>query len=203
MLSKYIFIFFISFYSFSQNLNQVYMSYQLKERYHTLTIQKDSIVLYIGDKQKGLGTLGGAKYIYYYQERKDTLYFKEGKLLEMYTEESYLTKDVYQLVRDFNNARLKKVSNNELLLLGKNRPYYKKEYLEHILGDNYRFRCKKLYINGELIKDKNLDSIIRNINQENKVKKIFTKEIKGKKAYDKYGVEGLFGVLEIYCTTKK
>ena len=76
MLSKYIFISFISFYSFSQNLNQVYMSYQLKERYHTLTIQKDSIVLYIGDKQKGLGTLGGAKYIYYYQERKDTLYFK-------------------------------------------------------------------------------------------------------------------------------
>ena len=133
MLGKYIFIFFISFYGFSQK-GDIYMSYQLNGRYHTLTKLKDSLILYIGDKQKGLGSLGGAKYIFFYQEKDDTLYLKDKKLLELYTEKRYLTKDIYQLVDDFSNAKLKKESNDKLILINKNRPYYKKEYLEQVLG---------------------------------------------------------------------
>lgn len=68
MLGKYIFIFFISFYGFSQK-GDIYMSYQLNGRYHTLTKLKDSLILYIGDKQKGLGSLGGAKYIFFIKRR--------------------------------------------------------------------------------------------------------------------------------------
>ena len=202
MLGKYIFIFFISFYGFSQK-GDIYMRYQLNGRYHTLTKLKDSLILYIGDKQKGLGSLGGAKYIFFYQEKDDTLYLKDKKLLELYTEKRYLTKDIYQLVDDFSNAKLKKESNDKLILINKNRPYYKKEYLEQVLGENYRFKLNKLYINKKLITNKDQDSLIKSINKENKIKKISTKELIGKKAYDKYGIEGLFGVLEIYCTTKK
>ena len=197
-----IFMVLVSICGFSQNKEKVFITYPIENandldlsRSHKLIMGDD----YICILQPRFGLFPEQRYFFSFI-KKDSIIFLKNR----HDNNSYETRKCIEnpLIEQFINSHIQMISQNELLLLGEKRPYYSEKYIKQVLGYNYFKGLDVLFLDNQIVTEdshkiqkylkKNMNKIDFKMNY-----------LKGKDAIAKYGAKGLFGVLEIYCTTKK
>lgn len=129
------------------------------------------------------------KFTYEIKKLNDTIFVLNAKnnKVNLITESNLIPKEPK------NQFYIRK-SKSELYFPVYRRPYFRKEYVDSLIGKSIIF-----FVNGKMYNPATSDSIFLNnkIMGNKKIKKRQTKFIKGKEAFDKYGVFGLNGIIEI------
>ena len=95
--------------------------------------------------------------------------------------------------------KIKIISNEEILLAEEDRPYFQKKLVDSILGENTVYA-----INDEVYRiPEDISDTSKLYDQLEKPKKAEVKILSGKEAFEKYGVIGFKGVVEIVDQPKK
>jgi hypothetical protein len=174
--------------SYSQKYenNEAYQSYKTNTiPYHLLIFEKNKLIIEIPRKD---AITFGTRTVFSTQTKKDTIFIL-NELTNVAKQKGIVVTNHF--TNQFINSKIYKKSNNELLFIDKNRPYFKKELIDSLIGNNTIY-----YINEKLYKASdenqiNIDTILK------KPKRAKIKIWKGKEAYEKYGIIGLNGVIEI------
>jgi len=186
-------------YSQQQENNQVYKTYRTDSiPYHLLIIDKDKLIIEI---PRNDAVTFRTSAVFITRTEKDTITIF-NKLADHIKQEGIVIKNhsIDHFINQFIKAEIYKKSNNELLFIKKNRPYFKKELVDSVIGDNTIY-----YINDKLFKIPiNSNEKLIDINKIlKKPKRAKVKILKGKQAYEKYGIIGLNGVIEIFDKKKR
>jgi len=181
----------ISFSQTSEN-SQIYQTYSTEAiPYHLLIIKNKKLIIEIPRKND---ITFGSRTLFNKRTEKDTI-FIINELIKDTKKGGIIISNSF--TKQFINSKIFEKSNNELLFINKNRPYFKKRLIDSLIGDNTIY-----YINKKLYKVSNRNSInIDTILEKPKRAKI--KILKGKQAFEKYGVIGLKGVIEISGRKKR
>lgn len=166
---------------------------------HEIILMKDSVILKTYPSYHGLGQ--GESYIFHYEKQNNILSLsslrtnkKEGLNI---SQDSKL-----EIITQFENAKIKYISDSELLLIGENRPYYSQQYIDEQFKDNPDKKPLIVTIlDGKIEKRYSVNK--RQILRELKKYKYSLVILEGKNAINKYGIEGLYGVIEINGTIKE
>ncbi|MBL4746579.1 MAG: hypothetical protein JKY08_09465 [Flavobacteriaceae bacterium] len=169
--------------------NQIYQTYTTDSiPYHLLIIKNNKLIIEIPRKND---ITFGSRTLFNIRTEKDTI-FIINKLISDTKKEGIVILNSF--TKHFVNTKIYKKSNNKLFFLNQNRPYFKKKLVGNLIGDNTIY-----YINGRLFKvpinsSKNQININKILKKPKRAK---FKMLKGKQAYEKYGIIGLNGVIEI------
>lgn len=193
ILKVCVFIGFIAIsYSQEQSNSKIYQSYITDSiPKHLLIIDDKKVII----KIFGKGLFPSTSNEFITRTQNDTIFLLNELVKNKKTEglimSNYFTN---QFTKQFRNGKIYKKSNKELIFLNKNAPYFKKELVDSIIGNNTIY-----YINGKLFKS-SLNSSENQIDLNKVLKKPKRAKLKildGKQAYEKYGIIGLYGIIEI------
>ena len=155
---------------------------------HQLIIDKNKIIVKIFGK--GLFPTTNAKFIT--KNKIDTIHILE-RIVDINKNGGIVLPDniTSNFINRFEDTKIYKKSNEKFIFLSDNRPYFKKELIDSLIGNNTIY-----YINKKLYKVSdensiNIDTILK------RPKRAKIKILNGKDAYTKYGIIGLNGVIEI------
>lgn len=200
---KYSFLFLIvTICAFSQNNEESFFTYSIYDpndlnlsRTHKLILARDSLWII----QLPFGLYPEQRYSFSYTKKNNIIFIKKK---EDDSSNKIGVKIKNSIIEQFLNNSIQIISENELLLLGENRPYYSEKYIKEITGNNYPKIWNVLIIDGEIISENSYE--INELLEKYKRKVKFTAVFwKGKEAINKYGVKGLSGVFEITGKTKR
>jgi len=192
---KYLFIF---FYIMSLNcvFGQNYITYFEKgEPNHILSIKGDTLILKL-TKNDNLFLEREVKYSL--KTNNDTLFVQKKvlkKINGVNIDETFFD--------SFENSKILKKRNDKLIFINNNKSYIEKRVIDSLIGNNDIFVINDS-IHKIQIDDKPFD--LRKLLK--KPKKASVQKLTGKKAYEKYGIIGIYGVIEIsdkkkFCSQKK
>lgn len=185
---------------FSKNYSQsVYKTYSIENQNHEILLMKDSLVVKMDSPHYGLGQ--GTNYIFLYQKQGDTLFL--SSMIKNKIRGVNIQSAEKEFVNQFENAKIKYISDCELLLVGENRPYYRQECIDEKFKNNiHKNPLVVTILDGVITKEsKNIED--KEFLEKLKKYKHTLVFIQGKEAVKQYGIEGLYGVIEIKGILKK
>ncbi len=192
-----IFLLLSPFLSFSQDFfsNSTYVTYSSESvPKHCFFIEQEKVILKIFSKS----WLSPEKTIKFSSKiKKDTIYIIEKDKSIKQREGINLNND-NEFVSKFNNTHFYRKSKDVILHLESNRPYYKKTFVDSILGDQVVYS-----VNQKILMSKKDSIALKDILNKQKFKAKKLKLVKGEKAIKLYGILGLNGVIEINGKFKK
>lgn len=158
--------------------------------YHTLILKNDT--LFINIPKKNITSFGSS--IKFLTKKKEGTIYILDKLIYKNKKGGIILPNLF--ANQFINKKINKKSDNELII--NNKPYFKKDFVFELIGDN-----KIYYINGKLFKIHNNSNEIDLNKVLKKPKRAKLKILNGLQGYEKYGIIGLNGVIEISDKKKR
>ena len=186
MLSIKFFVAILFLSVFKCSLSQDYRTYVTDSiPLHTVTLKKDS--LFVNIIKKNIITPSQTA-VFHTKTINDTIYIVNRHLPKISQNGVIISNAFFD---QFLRKKIYNYSKNQLII--NNRPYYKKTFVSELIGPN-----KIYYVNGKLFKIGNNKSEIDLTKILKNPKKTKIKILDGKKAYEKYGVIGINGIIEIF-----
>lgn len=132
---------------------------------------------------------------YNFNVKKNRGIYHLALIIDTSNQKGLIVKDnpLNQLLAQFDNREIKIRSENEIFLINENRPYFNKTTVDSIIGDNtvYSVNDKLYSVPKDFADASEIYKLIK------KPKKAKVKVLTGKEAYERFGIIGLKGVIEI------